>query len=103
LVDLAEPVGHEQGYRRPAVIVSDDRLNRSRAGLAIVIPLTTTRRGLPSHVEIESGASGLHVTSYAKAEDVKSIPTQRLIRRLGTIAADPLNRAEYALRILLGL
>jgi len=101
LVDFAEPVGHEQGYRRPAVIVSDDRLNRSRAGLAIVIPLTTTRRGLPSHVEIESGASGLQ--SYAKAEDVKSIPTQRLIRRLGTIGADPLNRAEYALRILLGL
>ncbi len=103
LVDFGEPVGHEQGYRRPAVVMSDDRLNRSRAELVIVVPATTTRRGLPSHIEIESGISGLTHTSYAKAEDVKSVSTGRLIRRLGTIPADRLNRVEHALRLLLGL
>ncbi len=103
LVDFGEPVGHEQGFRRPAVIISDDRLNRSRAELAIVVPVTTTRRGVPSHIEIEPGDSGLKHTSYAKAEDVKSVSTHRLIRRLGIIPADRLNRAEHALRLLLGL
>lgn len=103
LVDFGEPVGHEQGYRRPAVIVSDDRLNQSRAELAIVVPVTTTRRGLPSHIEIEPGGSGLDHTSYAKAEDVKSVSTRRLIRRLGVIPADRLNRTEHALRLLLAL
>ena len=103
LVDFGEPVGREQGYRRPAVIISDDRLNRSRAELVIVVPVTTTRRGLPSHVEIEPGASGLKNTSYAKTEDVKSISTNRLIRRLGVVPADRLNRAEHALRVLLRL
>lgn len=103
LVDFGTPVGHEQGYRRPAVVVSDDRLNRSRAELVIVIPITTTRRGLPSHIEIEPGASGLAETSYAKGEDVKSVSTQRLIRRLGALPADRLNRAEQVLRLLLGL
>lgn len=103
LVDFGEPVGHEQGYRRPAVIMSDDRLNHSRAELAIVVPVTTTRRGLPSHIEIEPGGSGLKHTSYAKAEDVKSVSTRRLIRRLGVVPADRRNRIEHALRLLLSL
>lgn len=83
--------------------MSDDRLNRSRAELAIVIPVTTTRRGLPSHVEIEPGDSGLKQTSYAKTEDVKSVSTTRLVRRLGVVPADRLNGAEQVLRLLLGL
>lgn len=103
LVDFGEPVGHEQGYRRPAVIISDDRLNRSRAELAIVVPVTTSRRGLPSHVEIEPGDSGLKHSSYAKTEDVKSISTSRLSRRLGAVPPDRLNRIEHALRLILGL
>ena len=103
LVDFGEPVGHEQGYRRPAIVVSDDRMNRSRAGLAIVVPLTSTRRDLPSHIEIEPGLSGLRHTSYAKTEDVKSVSTSRLVRRLGILPTDRLNRAEQALRLLMGL
>lgn len=103
LVDFGKPVGREQGYRRPAVIISSDRLNHSRAELAIVVPVTTTRRGLPSHIEIEPGDSGLEHTSYAKAEDVKSVPTTRLVRRLGSIQADRLSRTEHALRLLLDL
>jgi mRNA interferase MazF len=103
LVDFGEPIGHEQGYRRPAVVISVDRFNRSRAELAVVLPITSTRRGLPSHIEIEAGESGLDHTSYAKTEDIKSVSTQRLIRRLGLVPADRLDRAEHALRLLLGL
>ena len=103
LVDFGEPIGHEQGYRRPAVVISVDRFNRSRAELAVVLPVTSTRRELPSHIEIEAGESGLDQTSYAKTEDLKSVSTQRLIRRLGVVPADRLSRAEQALRLLLGL
>jgi mRNA interferase MazF len=103
LVDFGEPVGHEQGYRRPALVVSADHLNRSRAELAVVLPVTSTHRHLPSHIEIEPEGSGLDRVSYAKAEDVKSISTQRLIRRLGMVQPDQLNRAEHALRLLLSL
>lgn len=103
LVDFGEPVGHEQGYRRPALIMSVDRFNRSRAGLAVVLPITTARRGLPSHIEIEAGLSGLEHTSYAKTEDIKSVSTNRLVRRLGGASRDVVYRAEGALRILLGL
>lgn len=45
----------------------------SAASVIMMVPCTTTRRDLPSHIEIEPGDSGLDVVSYAKCEDLKSI------------------------------
>ena len=103
LIDFGDPIGHEQGYRRPVVVLSADRLNRSRAGLVVVVPTTTTRRGLPSHVEIERGESGLAETSYAKVEDLKSVSVERLGRRLGSVPVDVLHQIAHVARILLDL
>ena len=102
-VDFGEPVGREQAYRRPAVIVSSDRLNTSRAELVIVVPLTRTRRGLPSHVEIGPGESGLAEPSYAKTEDVKSISAERLVRRLGRAEPASLDEIGRTLVLLMEL
>ena len=103
LLDFGDPIGREQAGRRPAVVVSADPLNESRAGVVIVVPCTTAHRGLPSHIEIEPGASGLDDVSYAKCEDVKSVSEQRLIVRLGVVS--PGNQFEIArsLRFLLDL
>ena len=102
LVDFGTPIGHEQGFRRPAVVVSADRMNASRAGLVIVVPVTRTRRGLPSHIELDPG-DGLRETSYAKAEDVKSVSVQRLVHRLGQVPADRMQRLSSVLRLLMEL
>ena len=103
LVDFGEPVGREQSGRRPAVVVSADPLNESRAGVVIVVPMTTARRGLPSHVEIEPGSSGLDDPSYAKCEDVKSVSEQRLIGRLGAVTDTVTFDIGRALRFLLDI
>lgn len=100
-IDFGDPVGREQSGRRPAVVVSADRLNESRAGVVIVVPCTTTRRGLPSHVEIERGASGLDEVSYAKCEDVKSVSDQRLVTRIGGVDDQTLFGIARALKFLL--
>jgi mRNA interferase MazF len=103
LVDFGDPVGREQSGRRPAIVVSADRLNESRAGVVIVIPITTTHRGLPSHVEIEPGSSGLDEVSYAKCEDVKSISEERLIDRLGAATDAVTFDIGRVLRLLLDI
>jgi mRNA interferase MazF len=103
LVDFGDPVSREQSGSRPAVVVSADRLNESRAGVVILVPTTTALRGLPSHVEIEQGASGLDQVSYAKCEDVKSVSTQRLIGRLGVVNDETMFQIARALRFLLDL
>jgi len=103
LVDFGGTVGREQAGRRPAVVVSADRLNESRAGVVIVVPCTTARRGLPSHVELDPTTSGLDDASYAKCEDVKSISDRRLVARLGAAEAAALFDIARALGLLLDL
>lgn len=103
LVDFGEPIGREQAGRRPAVVVSDDDLNDGPAGLVIVVPLTTARRGLPSHVELDDPATGLDQVSYAKGEDVKSVSEQRLVARLGAVPVEAMFELDRVLRFLLRL
>lgn len=102
LVDFGEPVGREQAAgRRPALVVSADLLNEGPAGVVIVVPLTTSRRGLPSHIEIDDAS--LDETSYAKCEDVKSVSDHRLITCLGQTGAENMFAVGRALRFLLDL
>jgi mRNA interferase MazF len=103
LVDFGEPVGREQAWRRPAVVVSADRLNESEAGVVIVVPCTTRERGLPSHVELDPEKTGLDETSYAKCEDVKSISENRFIARLGKADEEARFAVARSLRFLLDL
>ncbi|MBA3809034.1 MAG: type II toxin-antitoxin system PemK/MazF family toxin [Solirubrobacterales bacterium] len=103
LVDFGDPVGREQAGRRPALLVSSDLLNDGRAGIVVVVPITTAHRGLPSHVEIDRDGSALDDVSYAKCEDVKSISEQRLVGRLGAVNDEAMFQTARALRFLLDL
>lgn len=71
--------------------------------MIIVVAVTTVRRGLPSHVELDAVASGLRETSYAKAEDVKSISTERAVHRIGRAPFDAQQQLGVVLRMLLEL
>ena len=77
-------------------------MNAGPSGLAIVVPITSTRRDLPSHVEI-GPASGLDEVSYAKCEDVKSISTERLVHRIGGVSEVEIDRMAGILSRLLAL
>ncbi len=61
--------GHEQKGRRPALVVSNDLFNK-HTGLAIVCPITNTRRDFPFHVAV--GGEGT-LTGFIMVEQVKSI------------------------------
>ena len=102
-VDLGKPKGHEQGFQRPALVVSVDEFNHGPAGLAVVLPLTTTHRGIPLHVLLDPPEGGLRQRSYVKCEDIRSVAAERLIQRWGTISGAALREIEDRLRILLGL
>lgn len=83
LLDLGEPTGHEQGWQRPALVVSSDEWNR-HAAIVAVLPITRTKHGLPTRVEVEAtDVNGLAETSYARCEDIRSVSERRLVRRVG--------------------
>lgn len=102
-MDLNPTRGHEQAGKRPALVVSTDAFNQSRVGLAVVLPLTTTERGIPLHVPVMPPEGGVRRQSYVKCEDIRSIAVERLVEYWGAITQDTLALVEDRLRILLEL
>lgn len=86
LVDFGQPVGHEQGRVRPAVVVGSPTHCQFPIGMALVVPLTARNRGLDHHVRIDSAAAGLDRPSWARTEEITAVSTQRFPRStpLGT-------------------
>lgn len=102
-VDLDPVKGRGQRGRRPCLVVSDDRFNRSQADLVIVIPITSKDKKIPSHVEIVPPEGGLQLRSLIKCEDIRSISTDRLIKAMGRVNQMTLDSVEERLRLLLNL
>jgi mRNA interferase MazF len=102
-VNLDPTKGREQRGTRPALVVSHNTFNRSPADLVVVVPLTSTHRGIPFHVKIEPPEGGVKNTSYAKTEDVRSISKERLIKRLGSVSMGTMAMVSDRIRILLDL
>lgn len=100
LLDFGNPVGHEEGGVRPAVVVGSTTHCRFPIGMAIVVPLTTRDRGLDHHVRIDSPSSGLIRPSWARTEDITAVSTARLRRSqpLGMASPDEIERLSEWLR-----
>lgn len=101
--NLDPTLGHEQSGKRPCLVVSDNKLNHSRAELVVVVPITTREKRIPSHVKVPAGEAGLSEDSYIKCEEVRCISTQRLDRPLGKITPETMQRVEEWIRVILGL
>jgi mRNA interferase MazF len=103
MVDLNPARGHEQAGVRPALVVSVDTFNHGPAGLAVVLPVTSRRRGIPLHVAVDPPEAGLRMKSFIKTEDIRSVAVERLTRRLGPVTEATMAQVEDRLRILLDL
>ena len=101
--DLNPIRGHEQGGHRPVLIISVDTYNRGPSGLALIVPITSTRRGVLYHVNIYAPEGGLSNPSAALCDAIRSISRERLGRRLGKVAASTMASVEQRLKILQGL
>lgn len=75
----------------------------SKAGLVVVIPITSTLRAIPWHVVVQPPDGGLVNPSALLCEAVRSISKGRLLRRRGAVKAETMAMAEYRMRMLPGL
>ena len=96
LADLDPVAGHEQGGRRPVLVLSGPSYNELRNEQLIVAAITSRQRGLPFHIPIGTGC-GLRTPSWVQSESIRAISAQRVIRQLGR--ARPETVAEVRNRI----
>jgi mRNA interferase MazF len=103
LADLRPTRGREQSGRRPVLVLSADPFNAGPADLVVILPVTSTRRDIPLHVNVEKGDGGVRNKSVILCEVVRSISKDRLIARWGVLSARTLNEVEDRVRVLLDL
>ena len=103
MVDLNPIGGHEQGGRRLGLVISVDPFNQGSAGIVVMIHITPAARGIPFHVEVDPPEGGVRKRSFIKCEDLRSVSTERLWRRVGKVSPKTLMEVEDRLRILLNL
>lgn len=60
--------GHEQGGRRPAVVLSKSAYNK-RTGLAVYCPITSKTKGYPFEIEIRTK----NINGAALADHIKNL------------------------------
>ena len=106
------PEGGEQGYKRPAVIVSSDGINALSLDVVIVVPSTTRRRvnertgKVPDNlIEVEPNTfNGLKQTSYFMCEQIRAVSKSlRIKSKLGVMATKDFKHIEEALCLVMGL
>jgi mRNA interferase MazF len=82
-VNLGRPPGeikgHEQGFERPCVVIKAF----STLGLVIVIPLTSKqpKYSIFTIVKLLKGTAGLTSESYALCHQIRTISTDRIIKK----------------------
>src|SRR5512136_2947964 len=84
-ITLDPQAGHEQGGRRPALVLSPAAYN-GRVGLALLCPITSQVKGYPFEVIIPDG---LAVRGVVGADQVKSLDWRaRRAARIGILSEE---------------
>ena len=84
---------------RPAVVLSVDFLDHERAVVTFV-PRTTSTRG--TRFEVPHQARGFDPGAF-DAQGIAGVPTVKLVRRLGSVDPQTLEKVEASVKAWLGL
>lgn len=89
---------------RPALVVSLDVRNRL-ANDIILVPLSTTLRSAPTHVELPAGEGGIEQASMAKCEQIATLDKSLLLRGpfAGRIRPGLMHEVEKAILRAIGI
>lgn len=104
-VDFGEPAGSALGYRRPAVVISSDRFNRSRIATLIVAAVTSNLRlaDAPGNVALPREVTGLPKPSVVNVAQLLTVDRHLLDGLIGTLPGTQLRAIDEGLRLVLGL
>ena len=97
-------VGHEQGGRRPVLIIQNDTGNRF-APTVIVAALTTSLpdKPYPTEVRVPAGAGGLPRPSAIRLDQIRTLDKRRLEQHVGQLDEETMHQVDQAIKISLGL
>ena len=102
---MGEPSGSEPGYRRPAIIVSTNRLNESTISTVILAFLTTSARRERDRgvIEIAARGTGLPKDSFVNLTQIYTVDRRVLHSQIGRVPDALMADIDRGLRFVLAL
>lgn len=96
--------GSEPKGRRPAVVVQDDRFNRSPIATTVVAAVTSNLRwaAAPGNVRLRKGEANLDRASVVNVTQLLSIDRSRLVERLGALSLERTREVVRGLGLVFG-
>jgi mRNA interferase MazF len=99
--DLNPVKGKEQAGLRPVVILSHNVFNeRSGTVIAMAITSQSQRAGFPLTLELE--LDDLAKRSWVKISQVRTLSTERIGKRIGTVSREELEQLVEGLNEIIG-
>ena len=104
LVDFDPSKGYEIKKIRPAVILQND-IGNKYSHLTIVTPLTSEHldKKYPTDVRISAEKTGIDKDSKALLNQIRTVDTVRLVKKIGRVDEETMDQVDDALMISLGL
>lgn len=103
-VDLDPVEGHEQGKKRPCVVISPNLINQGSSDLAVVIPITSKFKRIIWYVDIPTDETMLPLKSYVICNHIRTVSHDRFSGKcLGTISPQTRKRIDKNLKTLLDI
>jgi len=104
LASLDPVIGREISKTRPVVIVSNDK-NNEFSGTVTVLPITSQNLQsiYPFEVFLSKGDANLPKNSKVKADQIRTLDKNRLVKNIGLLDTRKLNTIEKAIKIHLAL
>ena len=104
IATLDPVIGHEISKTRPVVVISNNK-NNEFSGTVTVLPTTSKnlRKIYPFEVFLAKGEANLPKNSKVKADQIRTLDKSRLVKLIGTLDENQIERIDEAAKIHLAL
>ncbi|MFC1868082.1 type II toxin-antitoxin system PemK/MazF family toxin [Thermodesulfobacteriota bacterium] len=104
LTSLDPVIGREISKTRPGVVVSNDK-NNHYSGTVTILPITSKslKKIYPFEVLLPKGAGNLPKDSKAKADQIRTLDKRRIVKFIGSLDNEEMNKIDKAMEIHLAL
>ena len=105
IADLNPQIGTESGKTRPVLVVQTNLLNKIPHPSTIICPLTTNVKKDSDilRVHLKKGMANLNQNCDIMIEQIRAIDNKRLMKKVGDLPTDLINKIKENLLITLDL
>jgi mRNA interferase MazF len=102
LIDLEPTKDSEQRKVRPCLVIQND-IGNNNSPVTIIATITSKAKEYPFVVKLKKGEANFPKESYIQLNHIRTISTQRIVSKIGSIKKESLEKVNNAIKVSLGL